>query len=243
MKQSRTMSRKQSKSRPPLLPTLPIEIRFRAKPFFKWEVTDEGNDWFFQCSWPYSSEYNVRTPIPAQLLRIKGKDYAGNKYIEHLLAIETPRELAVFMNVNGCPLDDVVEYPVEEEYHRKGAPFHWSDFQRFQMNLRDAMRLPVAKLLRRPEFKWAFDLTAFQVKVVHEGGAYYGRLWTRASVPLCYRVIAVHRLLGQVMYGFCEWCGAPFQVESRHKRKFCDPACAHAAAQQRYRENQSSNSH
>lgn len=230
------MSRKRPKSSPPLLPTLPVEIRFRAKPFFKWEATEEGNDWLLQCSWPYSSEYNARTKIPLRLLHSKEKDYTGSKYVEHLLDIETPRELAVFMNLNGCPFDEVVEYPVEDEYHRKMVPFHWSDFETFQMNLRDAMRLPVAKLLSRPEFKSAFDLTAFQIKVVQEGGAYYGRVRTRASVPLCYRVIAVNRLLGEVKYGFCERCGKPFQVESRHYRKYCDTDCAHAAAQGKYRE-------
>ncbi len=224
------------RSRPPLLPTLPIDIRFRAKPFFRWEVTKEENDWVFQCSWPYSDQYNAKTPIPARLLRVKGKDYAGSKYVELLLGIEKPRDLAVFINVNGCPFDEVVECPLEEEYHRRKVPFRWSDFQRLQMNLRDAMRLPVAKLLRRPEFKWAFNLTSFKIEVVHEGGTYYGEQWTRASEPLCYRVIAVNRLLGEVEYGFCERCRKPFQVTSRHKRKFCDTGCAHAAAQERYRE-------
>jgi hypothetical protein len=240
MTKSRTMSRKRPKSRTPLLPTLPVEIKFRAKPFFKWEVTEEENDWLFQCSWPYSNEYNARTPIPAQLLRLKGKEYTGSKYVEHLLDIETPEELAVFMNINGCPFDEVVEYPVEEEYHRKKVPFYWSDFQRFQMNLKGAMDVPVSKLLLRPEFKWAFNLTGFQLKVDRDDGAYYGRVWTRASVPLCYRVIAVNRLLGEVKYGFCERCGKPFQVESRHKRKYCPlPApCGHAVAQEKYRMRQ-----
>jgi len=53
------MSRLTSLTRNPFVPTLPIEIWFKAKPFFRWEAIEDGGDWFLQCSWPFSSAYGI----------------------------------------------------------------------------------------------------------------------------------------------------------------------------------------
>jgi hypothetical protein len=135
-------------------------------------------------------------PLPAQLVRSRGKDYEGRKYVADLLKIRKPEELAAFMNLNGNPLDPVVQYPINEEYHRAKVPFHWSDFADVQKKLKDAMRLPLAKLTHDPEFKWAFSLEQFPVSVTQRKGVFYGTVKTRPSIAWCLRVVAVERLLG-----------------------------------------------
>ena len=236
------MSRLTSLSRKPFVPTLPIEIWFKAKPFFRWEVAQSENDWVFQCSWPFSTSYGKHTPLPAQMVRSPGKDYKGSEFVADLLRIREPYQLAAFMNQNGNPLDETVEYSINEEYHRPRVPFLWSDFVAVQRKLRDAMALPVHALSQQPDLRWAFTLTEFSLAVTQRKGHYYGIVKTRPSLPWYYRVIAVNRLLGEVRYKFCLRCGNPFAMESRHKRKYCPfPApCGHAVAQEKYRKRQRS---
>jgi len=140
------------------------------------------------------------------------------------------------MNVSACPIDGVVQDKVDGEWHRTTVPFRWSEFLDFQKKLKQAMRLPIAKLQQLPEFKSAFDLTGFGLLVQRRRDAYFGTVTTAPIPEECLRVIAVDRLLGGVRYGFCKRCGNPFEITSRHKRKYCDAAiCGHAVAQGRYR--------
>jgi hypothetical protein len=231
------MSRLTSLIRKPFVPTLPIEIWFKAKPFFRWRVKKDGDDWVLECGWPFPTPYGSRMPLPAQLVRSLGRDYEGKEYVADLLKIREPQDLAAFMNLNGNPLDEVVQHPIGEEYHRAQIPFYWSDFVRVQQKLRDAMLLSLDRLSHHPEFKWAFTLSEFSVAVIQKASRHYGIVRTRPSIPWCYRVIAINRLLGNVEYKFCLRCGNPFSVESRHKRKYCPlPApCGHAVAQEAYR--------
>ena len=217
------------------LPKLPIEAWFKTLPFFIWETTKEGDDWLLQFSDP--------PPLPKDADGFTqfhtepfGMECRGLEYVDSLLKIRTPSELVAFLNVYGCPIDGIVQDPVDGDWHRTTVPFHWSEFLKFQANLKDAMRLPITKLRRFPEFEWAFDLTRFGVHLEQRDGVYYGTLTTNPSVEGCYRVIAIERLLGDVQYGFCRRCGNPFQKKSRHERKYCNTAtCGHASAQEKYR--------
>ncbi len=234
------MSRLTSLTRKPFVPTLPIEIWFKAKPFFRWKAVGDGDDCLLQCSWPFPTPYGSPSPFPDRFLRWQGRDYEGRKFVADLLRIREPQELADFMNLNGNPSDPVVQYPINEEYHRPKEPFRWSDFADVQRKLKDAMLLPLAKLSQHPTFKWAFRLEQFPVLVTQRKGVFYGTVKTRPSIPWCLRVIAIDRLLSDAKYDFCLRCGNPFSVESRHKRKYCPyPApCGHAVAQEKYRERQ-----
>jgi hypothetical protein len=101
------------------------------------------------------------------------------------------------------------------------------------------MRLPIPRLLRHPEFAHSFRLDRLEVIAERRGYEYYGTVTMRPSLGSCYRFIALQRLLANVKYGFCERCGNPYEVKSKHFRKYCDnPACGHAVAQQAYRERQ-----
>jgi hypothetical protein len=58
-----------------------------------------------------------------------------------------------------------------------------------------------------------------------------------ATMDACYEVIALQRLLSNVEYDRCARCGKPYQVTSKHERKYCETVtCGHAVAQQAYRE-------
>jgi hypothetical protein len=211
------MSRITRTTSTPFVPTLPIEIWFETTPIYRWAVTEEGNDWFFQFSPPK--------------LRIKFKDYNGREYVDDLLKITTPTELVTFMNLNGCPL-----------YVWDARPFRWSDFIRLQEKLKNAMLWPIQKVQQHSEFEQAFNIKGFRIDVTQKDGAYYGTSKRRPHPQDYYRIVALDRLLGQAKYKFCLRCGKPFPLTSRHKRKYCPyPApCGHAVAQEQYRQRQKS---
>jgi hypothetical protein len=216
MKKSRIVSPAKRASAP-LLPTLPLEVWLTSCPLLTWSLLENKNGCVFQ-SQLRDAEYPW-----------KYETFRGTEYLDSLLAIETPQELVIFVNTFASPF----------KYHKT---FNWGDFVDARKKLEDAMRLPIAKLRRHPEFLWYFDLNMREILLSAElrEGVYYGTVASMASFDGCYEVIAFERLLANVKYGFCQRCHHHFRVTSRHKRKYCcSDICGHAVAQQKYRKRQS----
>ncbi len=265
MKKSRNMSRIQRTTSIPFLPTLPIEVWFITWQIFTWSLVEEGADYIFQFQFrdkhPDEAkrfrgiEYvNALLAIdrPQQLVDFLNT-YACPIFVQdpdtgerHRTA--APYSLSKFLGVQA-------EDPVTGEWHAttvpdwlekkfsKGrleveeAPFHWSAFVEAQTKPMRAMRVPIPNLLRSAELKSFFNLDKLSVTAERRNGSYYGTVTMSPSLDACYRVIAVERLLANVEYGFCERCGKPFRVTSKHERKYCDTSlCGHAVAQQAYRD-------
>jgi hypothetical protein len=235
MKHSLIVSPTQRTTAAPFLPTLPIEIWFRHWPIFTWSFVENKDDGLFQ--------YQFRDRFPEE-----PKLFRGSEYLNRLFAIDTPQQLVAFMNAFACPIfvrHRLTSIPyrwengLKMQMKAKEAPFRWSAFIQGRAKLKDAMRLPIPTLLRRVELAPFFKLETLEVTAERRDGAYYGTITTSPSVEACYRVIAFQRLLANIEYGFCERCGDPYEVKSKHHRKYCDnPACGHAVAQQAYRERE-----
>ena len=235
MKKSRIMSRTRGTASTPSLPTLPIEVRFEGWPLYTWSIVEDRQDCMFQYSTESKSYMEREEKDYRQMLHTT---FRAAEFLNDLLAIDTPQQLVAFMNTYAGPIG-IVQDPVARKYHRRIVPFHWSTFLAAQTKLRQAMRLPIPKLLRHAEFGPSFKLEKLAVTAERRDGAYYGTVTMRPSLESCYRVIAFERLLANAEYGFCERCGKPFRVSSKHKRKYCQTGtCGHAVAQQAYRERE-----
>lgn len=233
MKQSRTMSRMKGTTPTPLLPTLPIEVRFEGWPLYRWSIFEDGDDCMFQFHTEAKSYSERELQDLREMLRIT---FRGTEFLRDLLAIDTPQELVTFMNTYAGPIG-IVQDPVDGKYLWKIVPFRWSTFIAAQKKLNQAMSLPIPKLLRHSELNRFFKLETLEITAERRGGVYYGVVTMKPSLSSCFRVIALQRLLGNVEYGICKRCHHPFELTSRHKRKHCYAAtCGHAAAQQAYRE-------
>jgi hypothetical protein len=227
MKKSRIMSRNQRTTAIPTLLTLPIDVQFESWPVYSWSIVGDGNDCMFQLIPPRS--------YMEKMYRDNQTPSRATEFLNGLLAISEPQQLVTFMETYAGPIG-IARHP-DGTYIWQVVPFHWSNFIEAQTNLRQAMRLPIPKLLRHPEFARFFRLDRFEVVAERRGKEYYGIVTMKPSLSSCYQFIALQRLLANVEYGFCERCGNPYQVTSKHIRKYCDPAiCGHAVAQQRYRD-------
>lgn len=265
MKKSRSMSRIQRTTSRPSLPTLPVEVWFITWQIFTWSLVEEGDDYIFQFQFrdkhPEEAkrirgiEYvNALLAIdrPQQLVDFLNT-YACPIFVRdpdtgEIHKTAAPYSLSKFLGVQAKDPDTgewhatTVPDWLEERFskgraHVKEAPFHWSAFVEAQTKLMRALRLPIPKLLQSTKLKSFFNLDKLSVTAERRNGSYYGTVTMSPSLDACYRVIAVERLLANVAYGFCERCGRPFQVTSKHKRKYCDTAtCGHAVAQQTYRD-------
>jgi hypothetical protein len=259
MKQSRIMSRTQKTISTPFLP---IEVWFVSWPLVRWSLIENENDDIF--------EFQFLDKPPEKVKTFRGTDYVNGmlaiskaqqlvKFMNHYAcpisfedSIATPYPLSDF--VEWKPKDSITGQPPTASQTRLNsqlskvrktvelAPFPWSAFVETQAKLKQAMGLSISELLRRTEFAPFFRLEKLTVTAERRQGAYYGILKTSPSLESCYRVIAFERLLANVQYGFCERCGIPFQVTSKHKRKYCETdGCGHAVAQQKYRDKKRNN--
>jgi hypothetical protein len=235
MKKSRKMSRQNKGIIPAaFLPSIPIDVRFEAWPYHTWRLVRQEDDCLFECSLGKTSYIEKKTDELRRMLR---ETFSGAEYVESILRIETPEELVEFMNT----YTDIQNLGQKQKYEQTGQMilrFHWSAFLEVQSKLTQAMVNPIPKLLRHNEFGRAFRLEELEIKAQRKGERYYGEVTLGPTLPSCYRVIAVARLLGKVEYDRCVRCHRVFQVTNRHERKFCLWECAHAAAQQSYRERE-----
>jgi len=219
----------------PVLPTLPIEIRFEAWPFERSSLVGDGDDYIFKFHRD-SISYSEKEIKDLRLML--HPTFPGTEFLNSILAITEPQQLVTFMNTY-VGLMGLVRDSDDGRYPSVFVPFRWSTFIDAQTKLKDAMRLPIAKLLRHAETGRAFRLDTLTITTANRGGAYYGTVTMKPTLGGCYRVIAVERLLANVEYGFCERCGKPFRVTSKHQRKYCDTSiCGHAVAQQAYRDRE-----
>ena len=226
------MSRMKETTTTPLLPTLPIEVRFEGWPLYRWSIFEDGDDCMFKFHTDVKSYSERELRDYREMLHIT---FRGTDFLRDLLAIDTPQELVTFMNTYAGPIG-IVQDPVDGKYPWKIVPFRWSTFIAAQRKLNQAMSLPIPKLLRHAEFARCFTLDRFEVVAEQRGKEYYGIVTMKPSLHSCYRFIAFQRLFGNVKYGICKRCHNPFELTSKHKRKYCDnPACGHAVAQQAYR--------
>jgi hypothetical protein len=258
---SRERKRRAKPVKPPSLPALPIEIWFHTQPYYRWHLVEsedvqllhfrnwDGSPSEFEDGWPPTFRDEWR-PTPQETLP-EERSLRGAEYVDALLAITEPQQLVDFMNTYGCPIDGVIQDPDERDWHRTVIPFLWGTFTDAQDKLRDAMLLPIPELLCNPEFKRFFRLETFEVTAARvmavprdlefegeDDKAYCGLIFRRPSLDACCEAIALRRVLADVKYRFCEYCGKPFMVRTKHGRKYCSPAHAHAATMQRSREHQ-----
>jgi hypothetical protein len=229
------MSRMNETTPTPLLPTLPIEVRFEGWPLYRWSIFEDGDDCMFKFHTDVKSYSERELRDYREMLHIT---FRGTEFLRDLLAIDTPQELVTFMNTYAGPIG-IVQDPVDGKYLWKIVPFRWSTFIAAQKKLNQAMSLPIPKLLRHAELNPFFKLERLEITAERRGDVYYGVVTMKPSLSSCFRVIALERLLGNVEYGICERCHHPFEVTSGHKRKYCEnPNCGHAVAQQAYRKRQ-----
>jgi hypothetical protein len=213
------MSRIQKTTPTTFLPQLPIEVWFARIAYCTWALGEDEDD-----------------PMLEVLDRKKlvKRVFRGREYLDALLAINAPEQLVKFMNTYACPFPQ--GDPINVKYEGTTVGFRWSTFVTARENVKQAMRLPIPTLLRNPKFKTFFELQHTGVSIERRGGVYYGEQVMSPSFESCYKVIALERVLANVEFSFCERCHHPFQVTSKHKRKYCSKECAHAVAQEEYRE-------
>lgn len=216
------------------LASIPVDVRFEAWPYHMWRLVRQEDDCLFECSFRKTSYREKQTDELRTMLR---ETFSGAEYVESMLRIETPEELVEFMNTYTA-IQNLGQTHNYEPNGQTTLRFHWSAFLEVQSKLMQAMINPVPKLLRHNEFGRAFRLEALEIKAQRKGEQYSGEVMLKSTLQSCYRVIAVARLLGKLEYNRCVRCHRVFQVTNRHERKFCPWGCAHAAAQQSYRERE-----
>ena len=235
MKQSRTISRMKGATSTPLLPSLPIEIRFEGWPLYRWSIFEDGDDCMFQFHTEAKSYSERELKDLREMLHIT---FRGSEFLRDLLAIDTPQELVTFMNTYAGPIG-IVQDPIDGKYLWKIVPFRWSAFVAAQKKLNQARSLPIPKLLRHPELNPFFKLETLEITAERRGEMYCGVVTMKPSLSSCFRVTAIERILGKVKYGICERCHHSFELTSGHIRKYCEnPNCGHAVAQKWYRERE-----
>ena len=255
------MSRMKETTARPSLPSLPIEVWLKAQPRLKWNLIENEYDCIFQFQFRDIEESTV--VVEQQ----RGREYRDRlldietpqDLVTFMNNYSCPLDLPDA--IDGTPFRTAVVLrwshylnsqmkasfapdrgPRSHLSHKTTrlriyVPFRWSMFVKGQTKLKQAMGLPISKLLRHTELRSFFDLKTLSVTAERRDGVYYGIVTMTPSLEACYRIIAIERLLGNVEYGICERCHHPFEVTSGHKRKHCDAAtCGHAAAQQAYRE-------
>jgi hypothetical protein len=261
MKKSRIVSRIQRTTTIPFLPKLPIEVWLKAQPGLKWNLVENEDDCIFQFQFRDIEqgmlvEEQRGTVYRDRLLKIKTPQELITFMNTNSCPLDLPDAIdgRSFRNSIMLSWGNDVNSQIKAKYlapdrgprsrlaHKTKrlqnyVPFRWSVFLKAQKKLKQAMGLPIPTLLlRHPELKQFFELKTLSITAERRDGAYYGIVTMSPSLEACYRVVAVERLFGNVEYSFCERCGDPFPVTSKHERKYCEGTCAHAVAQQAYRE-------
>lgn len=256
------MSPTQRTTTTPFLPKLSLEVRLIRQPVIKWSAVQNEDDYIFQFQLPDIEQigWNLLTAEKGgkeyldRLLKIK----TPQELVKFMNTYSCPVDLPDA--IDGSPYGTAVVVHMGKNAERQTAKylapdrgprsrqktarlrnyvaFRWSMFIEAQTKIKQAKGLPIPTLLNRhPELKSFFNLETLNVTAERRDGVYYGIVTMSPSLRACYRVIALERLLADVEYRFCERCGDPYEVKSKHDRKYCDnPACGHAVAQQAYRE-------
>jgi hypothetical protein len=215
------MSQDKTPTVPPLLPKLPLEIYLKEWCLVdKWEFVDDGKvGKRFRCYWNPNR-------------RRKPRLFPARDFLFALGKIQSPQELFSFVNKYCSPVTSF------DSFLGPGVPFRWSEFLSLQRTLLAVMVLPLSTIRRRRDLEPYRSLASLDVTVKQRDGIhYYGELVFPATIDGCVQAMAIERLLGDVKYDICEFCGKPYEITSNHYRKYCSTdKCAHYAAVKRSRQ-------
>ncbi|HEV2021840.1 MAG TPA: hypothetical protein VGQ94_04870 [Terriglobales bacterium] len=217
--------------RPAAILKAPVTVTFRTTP----------------CVWKIRPAKNVTVIVNGQRVNpmrfyAKAGDWLKGIYLDpwsardRFLSLRTEKELLGFLNETGF---------FSVKYGKGKGFWEYRDFQAWQLVMREFLRRPPAKWV-----KWLGSLT-FDARMIvralqlHEdlrvrfwwkGTKHFAGILAEDSLTAILATIYVDHLRG-AKFRFCARhdCRKPFELVSKHRRRYCSQYCAHFQSLRRLR--------
>ncbi len=186
------------------------------KPRMKWVMRSEKGRTVYDCL-PCKRTGRTAPPIDARVL------------LGRLLTIATESDALDFLNATGFT------YPhTHDRGSRRRAAF--DELQSLRELIKDAQVTPFIKwptLKNRYPHYWIWPLLSDQLsmRLICNADPPHLAVTTSSALDAIGVLIKLDKLQG-IEYKWCERSDCPnsYRIETRHKRKYCSPECAHIVA-------------